>query len=258
MKKGVVISLFVLSLFLIPLISAIDTKITIKTVPYAEVQITAYNPTTVDFQSYGIKKTASNRYGDAKLTLSLDKPEFGLIVFIKKDGEKLMDGKKFSEGFTAGEEIYLEVAPEGFEFIPTPEPEKTETPQETQNQTNNETQEIIPTEQEEIKQDKQLTGFSISSLKQNLSSYTYYIIGGVLLIILLVVLIKNKDKFKKSPKEPKEKSNEETIKDAEEKIRQAQEEIRRLRDNKQDKIAQAKKKLLEDEKELMRLRNEKD
>lgn len=252
----------VLACLFIPMISAIDTAITIKTIPYHEVQITAFNPSTSSFESWGSLKNYSDQYGDASFTFSSDKYNFNLIVFIKKDNEKVMAPKKFLDNFEAGEPIYLEVAPSGFEFIETP------------NQVEEEI-ELIENEtiqNETIEDSEPVTSFAIFGEGGLFSINTFYVVTGIILILGIAgfFLFKKMKKGIKTPKEIKIKKlselnqekkedirdNRAIIEDAERKIREAQEEIRKIKN--EDKIKEAKKKLIEDQKELMRLREGKE
>lgn len=257
--------MIILVCFFVPMISAIDTNIKIKTMPYHEVQITAFNPSSSSFESWGSLKNYSDQYGDATFTFSSDKYNFNLIVFIKKDNEKVMAPKKFLENFEAGEPIYLEVATSGFEFIETPtEIEINETELDENETIQNET--IVGEGSEPV------TGFAIFGEGSIFSNKMFYIITGIILLIAIggFFIFKNMKKTKKTPKEIKIKKlselkeekkesikdNKSIIEDAERKIREAQEDIRKIKN--EDKIKDAKKKLIEDQKELMRLREGKE
>ncbi|MCK5043510.1 hypothetical protein KAR52_00730 [Candidatus Pacearchaeota archaeon] len=259
-------SVLFMFLFAIPMMSAIDTEIKIKTMPFHEVQVSVSKPMSQVFESWGNLKNHSDRYGDVSFVFSSDKYSFDLIVFIKKDNEKVMPPQKFLENFPAGEPIYFEIAPSGFTLIETPSTEIIEEVNVTENVT-------IGGEGE----DSQLTGSAIFGEDGLLSGgKIYYITGGLLLLIaafFIFKIIRKKIKFPKSPKQPKEikikklseleaekkedvRDDRKIIEDAEKKIKEAQEDIRKLRS--EDKIKEAKKKIIEDEKELMRLRSGKE
>ena len=257
-------SVLFMFLFVMPMISAIDTEIKIKTLPFHEVQVAVAKPMSIAFESWGNFKDYSNQYGDVSFVFSSDKYNFDLLVFIKKDNEKIMPPQKFLENFPAGEPIYLEIAPGGFTFIETPSDEIPDEVNVSENMT---------AEGEDGEEDSQLTGSAIFGEDGFLSGgKIYYIIGGLLFLVaafFIFKIIRKKIKFPKNPKEIKIKklsdlenekkekvSGDRTIiEDAEKKIREAQEDIKKLRG--EDKIKEAKKKIIEDERELMRLRREK-
>jgi len=255
MKKVRLFYIFILLLFLfIVQVSAINTEIKIKTLPYHEVQVAVAKPMSSTFESWGNFKNYSDQYGDASFIFSSDKYAFDLIVFIKKDNEKIMTPQKFLESFPAGEPIYLEIAPAGFEFI--------ETPGEVIEEVENET--II----EENVVEPEVTGSAVFGEGGILSKKVIiYVIGTIILLgigaFVIIKIIKKKPKTSKDIKikklselqdEKKEKvqDKEGIIEDAEKKIKEAQEDIRKIRS--EDKIKEARQKIIEDEKELMRLR----
>jgi len=254
MKRGL-FCIFVLFTVLFTIsVSAIDTEIKIKTLPFHEVQVAVAKPLSSAFESWGNFKNYSDQYGDVSFIFSSEKVSFDLIIYIKKDNEKIMPRQAFLENFPAGDPIYLEIAPYGFEFIETPGEIIEET---------NETIEINETESE-------MTGSAILGEDGLLSGgKIYYIIGGLLFLVIAFFafkIIRKKLGASKQPKEvkikklselqaeKKEKLNDKQsiIEDAESKIKEAQEDIRKIIN--EDKIKDAKKKLIDDEKELMRLR----
>lgn len=257
--KLVCFSVLFMFLFVMPMMSAIDTEIKIKTLPFHEVQVAVAKPNSVSFESWGNFKNYSDQYGDVSFVFSSDKDSFDLIIYIKKDNEKIMP-RKFLEGFIAGDSIYLEIAPSRFTFIETPSDEIVEEVNVSENMT-------------QEGEDSQLTGSAIFGEDGLLSGgKIYWIIGGLLLLVaafFIFKIIRKKIKFPKVSKEikikklseleaeKKEKVSDDRsiIEDAEKKIKEAQEDIRKLRSD--DKIKEAKKKIIEDEKELMRLRREK-
>jgi len=262
MKRGLLCIFVLFSILLMVSVSAIDTEIKIKTKPFHEVQVAVAKPVSASFESWANFRNYSDQYGDVNFTFSSDKEVFDLIVYIKKDNEKIMPRQTFYENFPAGDPIYLKIAPEGFEFIETPEEEIEEL---------NETVELNETESQMNETESQITGAVIFGEGGIFSKrVTYYIMGGVLLLGVAAFIFLKFKKRSKKPKdikvtklselqaEKKEKigNQQSVIEDAEKKIKEAQEDIRKIKN--EDKIKEAKQKLMEDEKELMRLREGKE
>ncbi len=279
---------------LMQIVSAVDTEIKVKTLPDHEVQLTilyAASSSSV-LESF---KNNSDEYGDITFVYSSDKAKFGLILFVKKDGEKIVF-KKYTENFIVGTPVYLELAPAWFEFIETPvENVSEESLNETiGNITSDENESEVFMESEEASEVVsttsqqtyvQLAGSAIFGDKGFFTKKTIYYTIGILVLLIgffaiktmrkkldtkeginttgvpRKILEKNFNKGQKlndfgAEKKEKIKDNKEIIEDAEEKIKEAQEDIRKIKN--QDKIKQAKKKIIEDEKELMRLREGKE
>ena len=269
----------VVSFFLISLVSATDTEIKIKTLPYHEVHLTILDSSSSDFHALDRFRENADEYGDVSFIYSSDEYFFDLAVLVK-NGEKRVISERFSNNYAAGEPIYLEVVPENFEIIETPTNETAE-----ENLTINETEEInetedIATNENAEKKEFKITGF-LSLLFGDEGFFSkrivYYGAGGVIVLLLIgfvSVKIKrkrakksreNRDEKSDEIKEKKEdikgkkeriQSNKELIEDAERKIKEAQEEIRKVRN--EDRITEAKKKIIEDERELMKLREGKE
>ena len=174
MKRGL---LFIFVLFTVVFmfsVSAIDTEIKIKTKPFHEVQVAVAKPSSSTFESWGNFRNYSDQYGDVLFVFSSNKEVFDLIVYIKKDNEKIMPRQTFFDNFPAGDPIYLEIAPSGFEFIETPEEIVEEL---------NETIETNETTEISDETESQMTGSVIFGGEGIFSKrITYYIIGGVLLL----------------------------------------------------------------------------
>ena len=262
MVKKIIFSLLVL-IFLVQVISAIDTEITIKTLPDHDVNINFLNPSpgegNINFESF---HENSGESGNISFVFSSNEVKFDITAFVMKSTEKIVY-KRFDDN-TAGESLYLTLFPEGSEIIRNFEAVTNQTLEE--NSTINETLEENETETE-----IEITGSAIFGEEGIFSKKaTYYVIGAIILLgIGAFVFFKLKEK-QKTPKEVKIKklselqtekkeklgNKEEIIEDAEKKIKEAQEDIRKIKN--EDKIKEAKKKLIEDEKQLMRLREGKE
>jgi hypothetical protein len=283
-KKLVLI--FVIGLLLFQLVSAIDTPITIKTVPNYRVDIRVTNPEGVYINSF--YKT-SDSSGKVSVTLSSSEDSLKIWVWVKKDGN-LIASQKSDDLYTAGMPVSLEVYPTW--YTPPESEEEANVSSENENATitENTTGETSP-QINNTQQGKGLLSSFIFSEEGSVSKNVIYLaIGAFLsLLFILIFLVMKKSilkifskKLQKKegesqspprnfpkdiPKEPpKTGSNDDYarhIAEAERKIKEAQEEIRRIKDS--EKIEQVKKKLIEDkkriiedERELIRLRQEKE
>ncbi len=260
MVKKLIFSLLVLVL-LVQVTSAIDTEITIKTLPDHDVNINFLNPSPdngiISFDKFDQNSGAS---GNLSYVFSSNAPKFDITVFVMKSTEKIVY-ERFDDN-TAGEPLYLTLFPQGSEIIRNFEVVANQTLEE--NSTINETiNETLEGDEEETK----ITGSAFFGEEGFFSTNTTYYVSGVIILFgvgaFVFFKLKKKSKTSKEIKlkklnelqtEKKEElhDNKEIIEDAEKKIKEAQEDIRKIRN--EDKIKEAKKKLIEDEKELMRLR----
>ena len=116
LKKFLII--FFLFLFAMQFVLAGDTEIKIKTPEFTEIHLTILDP-DADYSAYAIYKQTSNAYGDATFTYSGDALVFDLMVVLKKS-DKTISSEKYRNNYIAGEPVYLEIIPEGYELKETP------------------------------------------------------------------------------------------------------------------------------------------
>ena len=116
LKKFLVI--FFLFLFAMQFVLAVDTEIKIKTPSFTEIHLTVLDP-DADYNAYAIYKQTSDAYGDATFTYSGDAFVFDLMVVLKKS-DKTISSEKYRENYVAGDPIYLEIIPNGYEIRETP------------------------------------------------------------------------------------------------------------------------------------------
>ena len=175
------------------------------------------------------------------------------------------------ENQIAGEEIYVEVVPDGFEIIETSGEEEvvenTTLAEEPQNQTSGSTStenETLVTITEKPKKRFKLLGWAIFGDNEKLKEIIYYAGGVILFAIIAFFVFRKFGKRKKEIKvkklsdwiqEQKQNKPEDysgIIREAQQKIEDAQKEINRLKN--QDKIREAERKLQQDQAEIRRLR----
>ncbi len=268
MKNKFLISVL-LMLFVMNFVSAYETDIDIKTLPFQDLQVTVLKP-VAPYSSIDRFSGITDEYGDITFHLSSEISNFKLLVMLK-EGEETTFSKRSSYTFVAEELVYLEVAPTDFVFIKTP----VEEPEPIVEEVNDTVEEVNDTEVVEEVNEAGIAGLVTSNGGELLSKNLLYIIGGLVAMVFLSggVVLAKKGKLH-MPKmhfshtsggNKKEQSDRELLEDAEEKIKEAQEEIARIKKEgkgelteKEKKIIEAKKKLIADQKELQDLTDAKD
>lgn len=258
-----------LVLMSISFVSAVDTKIEIKTLPNHEVYLNILNPTDETMYLKTIKNL-SDYYGDTSFVYSSNLTKFDLKIILKKDGMRIYE-KVFKEDFSAGVPISRIVAPEGSKLLETPG--KT-----TLNDTNvslgNQTLENLAlenqTEEEKVPENESegnivsSTGlFIFDKSKKLLSSNITYYVAAILIVGLLAFVARRKFggelrgiKIKKlselNSEREEEKRNNEKLREAERRLKEAQEEVSKLKN--EDKIEEMEERIRRQQEELEKLR----
>ena len=261
MKK--LIFLAVAVCLLMPVVTATHLEIKIKTMPEHEVQTIVLESESITSEVLARFKDTSDKYGDVFFTYSKGVDFGAIMIYVKKDNE-IKCQQKFTGEEIEANPVYLELAPNWFDFIATPVNETLNKTLDNSTIINNTTNEVPELENKATE-----TGSAVFGETGFLSKKTlYFTLGVVVLLIgfLSVGLIRKKlrprgikiTKLSEVEAEKKEKVKDKQglIEEAEQKIKEAQEDIRKIRN--EDKIKQAKNKIIEDEKELMRLREGKE
>ena len=267
--KKVLFAVTVLLLLILPIASAINTEIKVKTMPFHEVQLTTYNSNTEAFDAFERFKGEADKYGDITFTAISDESAFNIIIYIKWNGATVVS-KRYEEGYTAGEPIYIEIARPGFQFIETPE-ETGEEPPENETRNDTVTDEETETQQEDIQEEQQtteesnqddseITGLSIfEKVGEGLSSKTLWLIVIILVVVAVILFfMKKASSMQMFSKTPLLKTNNEgsaggqELRRAERRIAEAQAEINRIKNK--ERIRDAEKRLATDMESLRRLK----
>ncbi len=277
MKRGV-LPVFLLALFLsFGIVSAVDTEITVQTLPEHSVDIYILQPD----EEYSLIKdfhVSSNKSGVASATFSSDVSEFEVKVLVRKGNTQIVN-ERFNDTFSAGESVSLELYPEWYITQKEIEAQRLTA---SSNSTNNSAEILADTnatennsaenetEEANISESDGKTfsfgGFAIFGEGGFLSKKViYYSIGSIVSLVVLFLVILQVMKMIRKKKDMerygyvREDSNAE-LRDAERKIKEAQEEIAKVKGKnslteKEKRIMDVKKKLAEDQKELMRLKD---
>jgi len=281
------IFVFALVLTLAPGVEAVDTEITIKTVPFGNVNL---NILDSDIEGVSVIEKFNgnaNNYGDIVFIYKDSEDEFDVSVYVKRNDQKVIY-EKYAD-FVAGEPIYIEAAPEGTKLYYAPENETdvNETDENTtgiNGTTENKTVEVVLEPQEEVEDTTQettsgITGAVTSEEKDSEGVFSnkllYFVLGFLVLGIVIftgalkmkslrrfreeqpekeVKIKKLSEKLKEIKEEKKEASSgayQKAIEEAEAKIKQAQKEINKLKNA--EKIEEIKKRMEKDKEELEKL-----
>ncbi len=270
MVKKSVFGLVVLLLAL-QFVIAVDTGLTIKTVPNQRVDISVVRPNQV----YSLIKSFhvnSDSNGEAKVTFSHDENTFNVRVWVKGDGVEIAS-KKFEEEYPTGEPLTLELYPKWYS-PPVDETIMNETNSSSEinliinNENTSEitVQEVLNIENNSVNSSG--TGLVISKGTLGFSKKTIYYFIGIVVLLSMVFFVLLKIKHSQSvPKEIKVKKlsefnaerkeqlespdHKEAIEIAEKKIEEAQKEINKLKN--EDKIKEIRDRMNQEQKELDRL-----
>ena len=267
MIKKILVILLV-SVFFVHLVSAIDTEIRLKTPSFTEVDLTILDVDIAGFSALdGPHKLISDYYGDLSYVYSGSESNFDLMVYLKKGGKEIYS-KKYREYYPAGEPIYLEIIPDGYELIETPDsvPLISNVTNSTNSTELNET--TNSTLLNSSNSSAGVAGLSISKDSKIFSLKTLLYILGIAVLFFIgffafkfaqtqktpKIKITKLSDMNPSKKEGKKDSHGEEsnvnkiIGEAEEKLKLAQAEISGLK--KQQRIKELKEKMARDKKEL--------
>ncbi len=259
MKK--LILTFALIILLVYTVSAIDTEITIKTLPNHLVQLTTSKANQIDYQAIQYLKETSDENGDVTFTASTDDAKFNIIIYLKDlDGEtvsaKNLTNPVKINNHASGEPLTLNMYPDWYTppaEITTENIDETNSTEETQNLSSTQTessQENTDAEKTSTEEnnttDNSPTGLAIS--EKSLSGKTFYYgvgILGFLLVSFGIFIIARKTKSRKKmkgmeklddildqmdSKGKKSKNKKDLMEDVKKKIKEVESEIEEIKD----------------------------
>ena len=282
-----IISLLIL-LPAIQIISAVQSNITVKTLPIHEVQLTTYDSAKADFSKFEGFRGYTFSDGKIKFVSEADKP-FNIVIYIKNIDHQTVTSETFEEEFTPGEPIWIELYTNGSNvevgeealalFNEENSTEDINISSIASNEVNNsieinETNEtivnstIVNSTETGIDSESKI-GFTIFEEDGTVKKVVYYSFGVLLIAIIVFVGLKivkrSKSEEKNWPKEihirklseviAERRLNEDKnieLKRAEKKLQEIEGKIDQIRNK--EKIEGIKKGIMEKEKELVELR----
>lgn len=271
------LAFLLLAVVCVSFVSAIDTKVEIKTVPGYDVQVAASRANTVAFEllTSSILKTKANENGSAFFLLSFNATTYNLDVNIKKDNITI--NKTRRSDLISGDALTLDFVPEWAKTMVTSGAELDETnlSEKTNASVENQTMENV-TEKDLVAENKtegnwvSSTGLFIIEKGKSLftSNMTYYVIA-ILAIGVFAFVIRRKFMSPAEIREVKirklselnaereeEKRNNNELREAEARLRDAQARVSKLKNK--DKVRELEEKIEEEEEELERLKDSDD
>lgn len=259
-KKTLIFALA--TLFLISLVMATDTTITIKTLPDHKVSIFVYGAGELALTDS--KHGTSDSQGMFSYVHSSDKSRIDVLVKITKDAQTVF--KEKFEDYEAGKPISIRMDNEEItgEYNPAAKGPENVT-NETAIQTSPEV-EITEVKTEEESNSEGVTGSTISGIAGlKISTIVYYILGVFFVLVVIFFIMKRSWKYRSTksygnigPSVPpstlsaSSTSDEDNLASLERKIAEAQSELNLMRNQEKIKVAEAR--LEADKRELERLR----
>jgi hypothetical protein len=256
MKKIFFCLIFLILCF--QLISATETNIKIKTVPFKNVNVNALSSSMEVYERFN---KDADEYGDVSFLFSADVPMFDLTIFVKdiETGRKVAYVKL--EHQMAGEDIYAEVVPEDFVIIKTPG-EENETPvenlteEENTGLDENNTNDSLIASQEEPDEKSKISGQVVSIFGGDikLTNLLLYALGGIVLLTAGFFTVKKVRKIKKRKGKVNGKKGNKEIRVK--KLSELREEQKDTPENYYGILSETQRKLEQTQKELNQFKNQ--
>ncbi len=257
MKKEYFPIIFLLSLILLPAVSAETTEIHVKTAPYYEIQLTVFRADTTNFETIERFVKEADKYGEATFSFSYEKESYKLVSFIKWKDETVVH-KKYEEEFKTGKPLSLELLPEGFKAVEKQKPSEENKTAEIEKLfeiTNNDSQ------KNEVKNGNSITGLSVSpteKIKLSARDIMFYVLGSLIIVAFMTLIFKKRSHHKKingmNYKPEKDIKSPKMIYDLENKIQSAERELELLKN--QQKAKEIEERIKKEQEELERVKRE--
>jgi hypothetical protein len=220
------------------------------------------------FEQYERFNANADKYGDVSFVFSSDKTNFGLNIYVKdlQDNSKVASGSL--EDQDAGEDIDVEIIPNGFKIVETPLEENisientTLTSNLTNETANNTLEDLFAATEGNVGKSK-ITGKAIFGENSSFKKIMIYVGGAIILVIIVFFIFK---KFKRGKGEIKVKKfsdwKEEqkdtpqqyygVLEETQKKLEETQKELNQVRNK--ERIKETEERLRRDEQELRNLR----
>jgi len=217
-------------------------------------------------------KGEADEFGDITFTHTSDHSKFGIVVYIKKSGEKVHT-ERFDEEYDAVANLDLgEIAPAGATLFYNEESNDTNTTLEDNESIEDAEPETDDTEETEADNSAGITGGVVSDDgESSLGNILLYSVGAIAVLAIAFfgfafakkkksgngenIQVKKLSELKEDREDAIDEKKQ-MIEDAEKKIKEAQEEITKLKND--DRIKEVEKRILDDQKELDKLRSGKE
>jgi len=255
MVRKIVLGVLIL-LVVFPLVSALDTKIKIKTMPSHKVNLFVYLDDEIAFEELYIG--TSDIYGDLEFVHSSAAGEvLDILVKISRDGVNAFDPERF-EDYKAGEDIWIRI--DNVEVTGNYVEEVAEEPSEddTEIVTDGDSDEVVVEDDAEVGGNS-ITGAVVSdgsSDSGGLSKIVYLVIAAVLIVLVVAFLaIRRFNNLPASGKKSKSEDAKPVSEDAKElrgELMGARREIKKLKN--EGKIKEVESKINQEKEELDKLR----
>jgi len=246
------------------LISATETIIKVKTVPFKNINVIVLSSSLEIYDSFN---KDADQYGDASFLFSSDKSRFDVTIFVKDvDLDKKIAYKKL-EYQVAGEDIYVEVVPEDFTIVKTPGEEA-----ETEIVENISLNDSITSLQEEPIQKSRISGYAIFGENTKLRDIILYSLGGIIILLIAFFIFKKIKKRNKGEKgirikklselrsEEKALDNDgspqnyyQILNNTQKKLEETQKELDKVKNR--EKIREIERRIQKDQQELRKLKS---
>jgi hypothetical protein len=243
------------------LVSATDTNIHVKTVPYMNVNVLVVSSSLVQYDRFNAN---ADRYGDVSFVFSSDKTDFGLGIYVKDNQDNSKVVSESLKGLKAGEDISVVVVPEGFKVIETPGENISNVSAETSMPESNISNESLLAASEPSADQSGIQGLAVSSGNSNFKNIAIYVVGAIVLILIIFFIVRKTRKGKSEIKVKKFSDWKEEQKDAtpgqyygvleetQKKLEDTQRELNSIKN--QSRIKETEEKLRRDAQELRSLR----
>ncbi len=270
-----VFTILAITLLLFSVVSATTTEIYVKAPKFKEVQVAILSASGSGSELLQRYINYSDRYGDFKVNFTSEVKSFHVAVFLKEEGKSLMPSKKLVDQ-SAGENIYVEMIPEGFEKIETPNKTREIVEPENNTEENNLTE--INSSQESLEENldskelvseterQNILGLSILdniSLNARTFSYIGFAVLGLVVILFLTKRIVSHKKHKSKhdeENEEKEEKEEKPIPSGEiriKKLSEFQREQKEAREGNKNRIDELESKIDKMQRELKEMKKAK-
>jgi hypothetical protein len=246
------------------LISATETIIKVKTVPFKNINVIVLSSSLEIYDSFN---KDADQYGDASFLFSSDKSRFDVTIFVKDiDSDKKIAYKKL-EYQIAGEDIYVEVVPEDFTIVKTPGEET-----ETEIAENISLNDSVISLQEESTQKSRISGYAIFGENTKLRKIILYSLGGIIILLVAFFIFKKIKKRNKGEKgirikklselrsEEKASDNDgspqnyyQILNNTQKKLEETQKELDKVKNR--EKIREIERRIQKDQQELRKLKS---